>query len=127
MENDLIAYIAEHVPELAGYIYPVYGKELEHPSMIYGTIKVEAGPLNTNQFNVKVIAKSYDDCKTLSEKVANVLDMSGDSVYRIFGETRFRSNLSGGAEIISYEVGGTEVFEAALYFIVKWRKINVTR
>ncbi|MEG2286032.1 MAG: hypothetical protein RSB90_10760 [Eubacterium sp.] len=124
MENDLIQYIEAGVPELKGYIYPVYGTETEHPILVYGTVPLTTGVVSESQLNIKIVAKKYDDCKRLVKKVTDTLDMSKNSVYKIIKKTRLRCIQSGGAEPIAYEVGGSEMFEAALYFIVKWRKLN---
>lgn len=124
MENDVIAYIAEKIPELKDNIFPVYSNELEKPIMVYGTTPIAMGVVNQTQLSLKLVAKDYDTCKHLLDAVAEALDMSEDSVYRSYKSTRFRANLAGGSEPQTYEVGGAEVFEAALYFIILWRKRN---
>lgn len=126
MENDLIAYIAEHVSALKDKIKPVFTSELEQPSMVYGTTPMTTGVVNQTQLKVKILAKDYDACKEVIDAVTCALDMSGDMTYRLYRGIRFRTTLAGGGEPVAPEAGGSEYFEATLYFIINWRKRNVT-
>ncbi|MDE1472830.1 hypothetical protein [Eubacterium limosum] len=126
MENDVIAYIGEQIPDLKQSIYPVYSTNVEKPSLVYGSTPISYGAVNQTQLSLRVLAQDFDVCKHLCTVLCETLDMSQDTVYRLYKSIRFRADLSGGSEPTAFDASGTEMFEAALYFIINWRKRNVT-
>lgn len=126
MENDVIAYIGEQIPDLKQSIYPVYSTDVEKPSVVYGSTPISYGVVNQTQLSLKVLAQDFDVCKYLCTVLCETLDMSQDNVYRMYNSIRFRAVLSGGGEPTAFDASGTELFEATLYFIIYWRKRNVT-
>ena len=124
MENDLISYIATEVPELKNHIYPVFTTDTEVPTLVYKTAPISGGVVNETQLEAKIIYKDYDKCLELDKKLQEVLDMSQDSVYRLYAGIRFRGLLAGSGGTEDYDVDGLRVFEVTRYYLIRWRKRN---
>ena len=124
MENDLINFIITELPELEGYIYPVFTTDTENSTLVYKTAPLSMGVVNETQLEVKIIFRDYDKCLELDKKLQEALDMSHDLVYRLHGGIRFRSTLAGSGGTEDYDVDGLLVFEITRYYLIRWRKRN---
>lgn len=123
MEYDIKNYLEEMIPELAGRLYPVMVVEPDEGiNLAYTFTDISRGHLNSSQVTLNVICSDYDDGMKIQDKIASVLAMEEDEPFRIYGTTRFRSELSsGGGRIYNEEI---QKWELSRYYIIDWRKIN---
>ena len=124
MEVDLKQYIEKEIPELSGYLYPVFTTDIDHLTIAYGVTHMSNGHLNQSQLELKIICGDYDECKEMEEKIRDLLCMEEDEPFVVFGTTRFHSSLAGGGILFN---DGCQMFEDTLYFMIDWRTINEQR
>lgn len=123
MEDDIKNYIEQMLPELKGRMYPVMVVNPDEGiNIAYTYTDVSCDHLSQSQMTLNVICEDYDDGVLMHDKIRGVLAMESDAPYRIYGTTRFRSELSaGGGRLYNEEI---QKWELKRYYMIDWRKIN---
>lgn len=121
MEIDLKKYIENSIPELNGRIYPLFTTNLSGVSLVYFFTPVSGGHLKQSELELRIIGQDYDACEAIRKQLDGCLDMEEDEPYKIYGHTRFHSELSGGGNQFNDEI---QIYENTVIYTLKWRQIN---
>lgn len=119
METDIILFIGESIPELKGHIHPLFTTSLSTISLVYKFTPLSGGHLKQSQIELKIIHEDYDHCKSIEDRLKQLLDMEEDEPFVVCGSTVFHSELAGGGCLFN---DGCQKYEDTLYFIIDWRK-----
>lgn len=122
MEQAVISYMKEQIPELKDRVFPVFSYALDGISVAYTTTPVSGGHVKQSQLELKIFHCDYDICKNMEDKVKDLLDMEDDNPFVVYGGIRFHSQIAGGGVLFNE---GCQKQEVTLYFMIDWRKINV--
>lgn len=122
MEQAIINYVKEYIPELGDRMMPVFSYVLDGISIAYTTTPVSGGHVKQSQLELKILHRDYDVCKEMEDRVKGLLDMEEDNPFVTYGGIRFHSQIAGGGLLFNE---GCQMFEDTLYFMIDWRKINV--
>ncbi len=122
LERDIKNYIEEFIPELKGRLFPVLTTDISEISVLYSITDVSAGHMNQSQLTLTVVEKGYDACVEIHERLKEILAMEEDEPFRIYGDTKFHSELSAGGGALFND--GPQMWEVSKYYILNWRKKN---
>lgn len=122
MEIDIKRYIEDRVPGLKGRLSPVMVTDISELGVAYTFTDISAGHVNQSQLTLNIIWNDYDECLDIHEKIKKALSMEEDEPFRIFGNTKFHSELSSGGGAIFND--GPQRWEVSKYYIIDWRTIH---
>ncbi|MDY2752565.1 MAG: hypothetical protein SOV22_03055 [Blautia obeum] len=122
MEVAVKSYIEERIPALKNRLYPSFTTDLSKLSIAYRFSPISGGHIRQSQLELKIIDKDYDSCKEMEKQLIDLMDMEEDESFVITGGIKFHSEISGGGTLFN---DGCQMWEDTLYFILKWRKVNV--
>ena len=120
MEIDIKNYIDNNIT-LDDRLYPVFTTDTSEASVVYTFNPITGGIVKQSQLTLKVIWSDYDDCKEIEVEINKVMDQAESDLYKKYGKTKFKSELSGGGVLFNANL---QMFELTLIYIIKWRKTN---
>ncbi len=120
LELDMKNYIEESIQELKGRLFPVMTTDISKLSVLYSITDVTAGHTNQSQLTLTVVWKDYDACVMMHEQLKELLAMEEDEPFKVFGNTKFHSELSAGGGSLFND--GPQMWEISKYYILNWRK-----
>lgn len=121
-EIDIINFIANdsQIAKLLPVesVYPLFTNDINKTSLTYDFTPISSANINCTQLKVKIISKTYKECKEIEGAIRNLMDMRKTKSYVPIGETYFHSTLSGGGCLYNDEY---KMYEDSLIFIINWR------
>lgn len=118
MEIDIKNYIENNIVELKDKLFPIFTTDIEKPSVVYNFTPISGGHIKQNQLELKVIWSDYDEVKEIEDKINKIMDTEEDKPFTAYGNTYFRSSLSGGGCLFRDDL---QMYENTLIFIITWR------
>lgn len=125
MEIDIKEYLNTN-KELTNLIgddrfFPIFTTDTEKPSIVYNFTPISGGHIKQSQLELKIIWSDYDKVKEIETNINKIMDMEEDKPFIAYGNTYFRSSLSGGGLLFRDDL---QMYEDTLIFIITWRCNN---
>lgn len=118
MEIDIKDYIESNIKELENRFFPLFTTNIEKPSIVYEFTPIKGGHIKQSQLQLKIIWSDYDKCKEIETKINKIMDIEDDKPFIAYGNTYFKSSLSGGGCLFRDDI---QMYENTLIFIIAWR------
>jgi len=101
--------------------FPIFTTDTEKPSIVYTFTPINGGHIKQSQLELKIIWSDYDQVKEIETNINKIMDMEEDKPFIVYGNTYFRSSLSGGGLLFRDDL---QMYEDTLMFIITWRCNN---
>lgn len=118
MEIDIKNYIENSIVELKDRLFPVFTTDIGKPSVVYNATPISGGHIKESQLELKIVWNDYDQVKEIETNINKIMDMEEDKPFIAYGNTYFKSSLSGGGLLFRDDL---QMYEDTLIFIITWR------
>lgn len=124
MENAIKEYLNnnEDLIRLIGCdrFFPLFTTDISKPSIVYSFTPISGSHVKQSQLELKIIWSDYDQVKEIETEINKTMDMEEDKPFITYGNTYFKSSLSGGGCLFRDDL---QMYENTLIFTIKWRCI----
>ncbi len=121
MEIDIKNYIEDNIPTLKDKLFPLFTTELDSLCATYLFTPIRSDHLSESQLEIKIIWSNYDETQEVKQELIALLGFEEDEPYRVYGNTRFYSVLSGGGILFNDAV---QMYENTVFFTISHRRIR---